>query len=44
MASGNLYKFVQSFSEVSCRAEIWGAGEWKEVEKLQREMGRRILR
>ena len=42
-ASVNLYQaLVRSVLEYSC--EIWGDQVWLEGEKIQREMGRRILR
>ena len=42
-ASINLYQaLVRSVLEYSC--EIWGDQVWLEGEKVQREMGRRILR
>jgi hypothetical protein len=42
-ASINLYQaLVRSVLEYSC--EIWGDEDWEEGERVQREMGRRILR
>ncbi len=39
----NLYQaLVRSVVEYGC--EIWGIGEWEEGERVQRELGRRILR
>ena len=42
-ASINLYEaLVRSVLEYG--AEVWGDEQWEEGEKIQREMGRRLLR
>jgi hypothetical protein len=42
-ASVNLWEALVR-SNLEYAAEVWGAGQWKEAEMIQREMGRRILR